>query len=151
MTVTVTTGLALEADSPLPATTRGLSGHVYAATATVTSESPFVYDDFTAATEEVFVQFDVRIDRYTLESWNEGGREALLFALIDPDTDDTLIDLWVKKHNGRFVWYASTTRGGGDSVYGTHMVAAGTHTIYAHATALGALVTLPLDSLAVTF
>jgi hypothetical protein len=151
MTITVTTGLATEADSPLASTTRGLSGQVYAATATDTSDSPFIYQDFTAATEEVFVQFDVRIDRYTLDSWNQGNREALLFALLDTDTDDTLVDLWVKKHNGRFVWYATTSRGGGDSVYGTHMVAAGTHTVYVHATDLGANVTLPLDSLAVTF
>jgi hypothetical protein len=151
MTITVTTGLPLETDSPLGSTTRGLNGHVYAATALEPSNSPFVYEDFTASSEEVFAQFDLRIDRQTLDSWNQGSREVLLASLIDTDTDDILVGLWVKKRLGRFVWYAATTRGGGAEMYGTHLVAAGTHRVVIHATALGAAVALPLDSLAVTF
>jgi hypothetical protein len=152
MTVTVVTGLPVETDSVLAATTRGLSGQVYAATATDTSDSPFVYEDFVAA-GDVFLQFDLRIDRYTLDSWNEGGREAQLFELRNMDTLETVVDLWVKRHNGRFVWFASTDLGSGDSAYGSHMVAAGTHTVYVAYEAAGAglvTVTLPLDVLQVS-
>jgi hypothetical protein len=147
MTVTVTTGLATEADSAFGSTTRGLSGQVYAATASDPGDSPFVYEDITVGAD-IYVQFDVRIDRYTLDSWNQGNREALLFALVDPDTDDTVVDLWVKRHLGRDVWKASTDLGG-DIAYGTHLVAAGTHRVYVHASPGTATVALPLDFLTV--
>lgn len=146
MTVTITTGLPVETDSVLASGTRGLSGQVYAATAVDPSDSPFVYLDIATALTELFFQFDLRIPRATLDSWRAGGREALLFEFRNMDTDESLLELWVKYHQGRFVWFAATS---GDSAYGNHMANPGTHTINAHWTTVGSTVQVGLDTLAV--
>jgi len=152
MTVTVTTGLPVETDSVLSSGTRGLSGDVYQALAVDSSDEPYIYQDFERDPDidDIYLEFDLYIPPVTIRSWHAGNKEALLFSLSNPDTDDVLVDLWVKRQSGRFVWYASTSLGGGDESFSTHMVAAGTHRVYVHADDTGATVTLPLDVLSVT-